>query len=190
MNGVSLPDRRGVVPGASLVGSPQPPGTKVFPGPSLLRRPPGPPGVLFPFPPLPAGDLGDSQGRRGEGASDVGPRGEKEKRPLQVLQDRCDNPQSVGRVGGERQEPGWENGKLEWGLLQRSRAPPVFYPTPRLSRLPPPGEPRHIPAPARRISWGYCSCLKKKKKSLSEQARCNFLSFVKAASCFPSFIAL
>lgn len=155
----------------------------VFSGPSLLRRPSGPPGFPFPCSPLPACELRDSQGTARHRI-----KGKKEKRSLQVLQDRCDNPQSLGRVGGEREEPSCENGKLEWGLLKRTQAPP-YFPTPH-----PILAVSHCPL--NQVTFQSSKedliglLLLPQKKSLSEQARCNFLSFVKAASCFPSFIAL
>lgn len=109
----------------------------------------------------------------------------KEKRSLRVLQDRGDNPQSLGRVGGESEEPGCENGKLEGGLLQRTHAPPACRPHPFSAGS---HSPLNRVASSEQDLMGLL--LSPQKKSLSEQARCNFLSFVKAASCFPSFIAL
>lgn len=60
---------------------------------------------------------------------------------MRVLQDRGDNPQSLGRVGGESGEPGCENGKLEWGLFAEDPRAASFLPTPILSHLPLPIEP-------------------------------------------------
>lgn len=158
MNGGSRPDRRGVVPGASLVGSPQPLGTKNLFRPFLPSGEGRPAhlALLFLLSPPCLGSRG-------------GTHWGKEKRSLQVLQDRCDNPPSPGRVGGEREEAGCANGKLGWGLVQRTHAPPAFHPAPRLSRLPPPGQPGPSSVPVRRISWGYCSCLKK-SPSVSKRA--------------------
>lgn len=163
--GGSRPDRRGVVPGASQVGYPQPLGTKIFSGPSFPpEKAVRPTWLCFPFSPLPAWDLGgDSLGTAGLRSR------RKEKRSLQVLQDRCDNPHSPGRVGGEREEAGCAKGKLGWGLVQRTHAPPAFHPAPRLSRLPPPSQPGPGSVPVRRISWGFCSCLKK-SPSVSKRA--------------------
>lgn len=132
--------------------------------PSLRRRPSGPPGFAFPSLPFLPGISGGTHW----GPPIIGSR-RKEKRSLQVLQDRCDNPQSPGRVGGEREEAGCANGKIGWGLVQRTHAPPAFHPAPRLSRLPPPSQPSPISVPVWRISWGYCSCLKK-SPSVSKRA--------------------
>lgn len=138
---------------------------RIFSGPSFPpEKAVRPTWLCFPFAPLPAWDFGGTHW----GPPDIGSR-RKEKRSLQVLQDRCDNPQSPGRVGGEREEVGCANGKLGWGLVQRTHAPPAFHPAPRLSRLPPPSQPDSSSVPVSRISWGYCSCLKK-SPSVSKRA--------------------
>lgn len=117
-------------------------------------------------------------GPRGRARGPARSRGERREALRSVLQDRGDH--TARGVGGERAEWASEDGRRHRGFLGR-RPPPR-----PLAACGAPGDPRHVSVRGR----CHAFLLPPSKSPPREPARCNFLSFVKAASCFRAFIPL